>query len=91
MNELRMPWLEACILTPLLGALVLSRMSDRYQARRWCVYFSGLTFIFAFTVQPTADMALNHKFILVSEFLMGIFVAWMLIDIWRNKKKTWRI
>jgi NADH-quinone oxidoreductase subunit M len=48
-NELRMPWLEACILTPLIGALALTRMEDRYQARRWCVYFSGLTFIFAFT------------------------------------------
>lgn len=44
-----MPWLEACILTPLIGAVVLTRMQDRYQARRWCVYISGLTFIFAFT------------------------------------------
>jgi hypothetical protein len=51
----------------------------------------AMPFIFAFTVQPTIEMALNHKFILVSEFLMGIFVAWMLIDIWRNKAKVWRV
>ena len=51
----------------------------------------AMPFIFSFTIQPTIEMALNHKFILVSEFLMGIFVAWMLIDIWRNKAKTWRL
>ena len=51
----------------------------------------SLPFIFAFTVQPTIEVALNHKFVLVSEFLMGIFVAWMLIDIWRNKAKLWRL
>ena len=50
-----------------------------------------MPFIFAFTVQPTIEMALNHKFVLVSEFLMGIFVAWMLIDIWRHKAKYWRL
>lgn len=48
MNTLRLPWLEACILTPLIGALILSRMQDRYQARRWSVYFTGVTFILAF-------------------------------------------
>ena len=51
----------------------------------------SLPFIFAFSVQPTIDMALNHKFVLVSLFLMGIFVAWMLVDVWRNKNKLWRI
>lgn len=49
MTDLHWPWLEACILTPLIGALILSRMEDRYRARRWSVYFTGLTFIFAFT------------------------------------------
>ena len=51
----------------------------------------AMPFIFAFTIQPTIEMALNHKFVLISEFLMGIFVAWMLIDIWRNKAKMWRL
>jgi hypothetical protein len=51
----------------------------------------SIPFIFSFTVQPTIDMALNHKFILVSEFFMGIFIAWMLIDVWRNKAKIWRL
>lgn len=51
----------------------------------------AVPFVFAFTVQPTLEMALNHKFVLVSEFLMGIFVAWMLIDIWRHKAKVWRL
>ncbi len=51
----------------------------------------SLPFIFAFTVQPTIEIALNHKFVLVSTFLMGIFVAWMLLDIWRHKAKVWRL
>ena len=51
----------------------------------------SLPFIFAFTVQPTIDMALNHKFVLFSLYLMGIFVAWMLVDVWRNKNKVWRL
>ena len=51
----------------------------------------AVPFIFAFTVQPTLEMALNHKFVLVSTFLMGIFVAWMLVDIWGNKAKAWRL
>jgi NADH-quinone oxidoreductase subunit M len=42
-----MPWLEICIFTPLLGSLAVSRMKDRYQGRKWCVYITGLTFIFA--------------------------------------------
>ena len=51
----------------------------------------SLPFIFAFTVQPTIDMALNHKFVIFSIFLMGIFIAWMLVDLWCNKKKIWRL
>lgn len=47
MNELRLPWLEACVLTPLLGSLLLYGMQDRYKARRWCVIIAGVTFAFS--------------------------------------------
>ena len=51
--------------------------------------FLGLAFafpfIFAFTVQPTVDMPVNHKFIMVSQCFMYIFIAWMMVDAWRKR------
>lgn len=47
MSDMHFPWLEASILTPLFGALVLSRMEDKYQSRKWCVYLTGVTFVLA--------------------------------------------
>ncbi len=61
----------------------------RRHALIWLAF--ALPMIFAFTVQPTMEMALNHKFVLVSLFLMGIAVLWMLLDMWQNKPKIWRV
>jgi NADH-quinone oxidoreductase subunit M len=47
MSDMHFPWLETSILTPLVGALFLWRMEDRYQARKWCVYLTGVTFVLA--------------------------------------------
>ena len=47
MSDMHFPWLEASILTPLIGALFLWKMDDRYQARKWCVYLTGVTFVLA--------------------------------------------
>jgi NADH-quinone oxidoreductase subunit M len=47
MSELHLPWLELSILTPLLGALGLSRLANREAARRLCVAVCLLTTLFA--------------------------------------------
>ena len=47
MNELHFPFIECTIFTPLLGALVVSRMKDPFEARKWSVVFTGLAFCFA--------------------------------------------
>jgi NADH-quinone oxidoreductase subunit M len=44
-NELHGPWLELSILIPLIGAAVVRRFVDRYQAWKWSLFFSGLTFL----------------------------------------------
>ena len=50
-----------------------------------------LPFVFAFSIKPTVDIAVNHKFVVISNLLIGVLVAWMLIDIWRNRNKWFRL
>src|SRR5438132_8128986 len=47
MTELHFPWLEAAILIPLVGAGWVGRWQDAILARKWCLVFSGMTFICA--------------------------------------------
>lgn len=42
MTDLHLPWLEASILISLLGALVVSRLRNSDEARRWALGFSGI-------------------------------------------------
>lgn len=42
MTDLHLPWLEASILVSLIGALVVSRLRDSDEARRWALGFSGI-------------------------------------------------
>jgi NADH-quinone oxidoreductase subunit M len=44
-QELHGPWLELAILLPLVGAAVVRRFVDRYEAWKWSLVFSGLTFL----------------------------------------------
>jgi NADH-quinone oxidoreductase subunit M len=41
---LSLPWLEASVVLPLVGALVVSRFADPVQTLRWGVAFAGLAF-----------------------------------------------
>src|SRR5438093_13572577 len=41
---LSLPWLEAAILAPLIGALAVGRVRDPYRAARWGVAFTAATF-----------------------------------------------
>lgn len=47
MMELHLPWLELCILVPLLGALWVFRYRDPLEAQWASVGFSGVTFLLA--------------------------------------------
>jgi NADH-quinone oxidoreductase subunit M len=47
MSELHLPWLEAAILIPLVGAAVVCRMRNADQARLWAMCFTGLAFVCA--------------------------------------------
>src|SRR5690242_11242100 len=48
MSELHLPWLEATILLPLVGAACVRRVRDAERARHWCLCFATLAFICAF-------------------------------------------
>ncbi|HKA07345.1 MAG TPA: proton-conducting transporter membrane subunit [Gemmataceae bacterium] len=41
---LSLPWLEAAILAPLIGSLVVGRVRDPFQAARWGVALTSITF-----------------------------------------------
>lgn len=47
MTELHLPWLEICVLIPLLGSLWVSRFRDSAVARLHCLVFTVVTFGFA--------------------------------------------
>ncbi len=47
MSELHLPWLEMMVLLPLMGAIVVSQLSDSHRARKWCLVFTTLTFLCA--------------------------------------------
>lgn len=72
-------WQAFGVIFPLFFA---SLFYFRKQARLAWAFL--LPTVFAFAVQPTIDAALNHKFVIVSLYLMGVMVAWMLLSIWRN-------
>lgn len=44
MNELHVPWLELTVVLPLLGAIVVGRISDATRAWRWSTAIAGATF-----------------------------------------------
>ena len=45
MTDLHLPWLEFSILVCLIGSLVVSRLRDSDEARRWTMVFSGVALI----------------------------------------------
>lgn len=45
MSELHLPWLELSVFVPLLGAAILSRISQPDLTRRWSLGFAGLTLV----------------------------------------------
>lgn len=47
MTELHLPWLELCVLVPLLGALIVGRFREPTEARLYGLVFSVATFVLA--------------------------------------------
>ncbi|HWB12187.1 MAG TPA: proton-conducting transporter membrane subunit [Pirellulales bacterium] len=48
MSELHLPWLEAAVLLPLIGAICLTRERDPERARHWCLFFAVAAFCCVF-------------------------------------------
>jgi len=48
-------------------------------------------FVFAFTVSLTVDVTVNHKYIMMSCILVGIFAAHIIVKMFDKKENTWRI
>ena len=48
MTFLQMPWAEACVALPLVGAVVVGLVRDPVAAGRWTLGFSGAAFCCSF-------------------------------------------
>lgn len=53
--------------------------------RRWVLFAFLAPFIFAFTISLTVDVTVNHKYIMMSLMLLGIFVAIFLVKLLENR------
>ena len=53
--------------------------------RRWVLFAFLAPFIFAFTISLTVDVTVNHKYIMMSLMLLGIFVAIFLVKLFENR------
>ena len=43
MSDLHFPWIEGAIFCPLIGAACVAGLRDSHLARKWCLFFSGVT------------------------------------------------
>lgn len=55
-------------------------------ARRYSMIAFSMPIIFAFTVQMTPDIAVNHKYIMLSVMLLDIYAAIFISVLFNNKK-----
>ncbi|MFO1019713.1 MAG: proton-conducting transporter membrane subunit [Planctomycetales bacterium] len=58
MSELHFPWIEIAILIPLIGAVIVSRITNPDSARKWCGVISGASLIT--TLAEWGDFELLH-------------------------------
>jgi hypothetical protein len=64
----------------LIAALFLEKKLTRYLMLAFCV-----PLLFAFTVSLTPDIAVNHKYIMISSILLSIFAASLVANIMKFK------
>ena len=72
------------IFFPLL--IIAAFVIDRFM--RCLLLAFTLPLVFAFTVSLTPDLAVNHKYVMISMIFQGIFLAWILWRLWQ--KDMWR-
>lgn len=78
----------------LLGILPLIIFAAFLYAKRTekCIIAAFLApFVFAFTVSLTVDVTVNHKYIMMSCILAGIFAAFLITGMFDRKKTAWTI
>ena len=78
MSELHLPFIEAAILIPLLGSLVISRVGDPQRARRWSAGFAGLAFVAS--VAAWQDYDWLQRGLRAGEHVLEVQDRWHLLE-----------
>ncbi len=53
--------------------------------KRYLMFVFLTPLIFALTFSLTPDISVNHKYVIISEMLVSIIVAWLISLVWRNR------
>ncbi|MBQ0000162.1 MAG: hypothetical protein KBT01_01300, partial [Clostridiales bacterium] len=69
---------------PILIAAVF--MASRFKYR-WLILAFSFPLIFAFTISMTPDIAVNHKYIMMSTMYLGMFAALFVNWLWNCRKR----
>ena len=58
----------------------------RKAADRYVLFAFSTPLIFAFCISMTPDIAVNHKYVMISVMLMGIFAAWLVVSLFERRQ-----
>lgn len=72
-------------LTGILFPILLLSFLTLKGTRRWVLFAFLAPFIFAFTMSLTIDVTVNHKYIMMSLMLLGMFVAIFIVKLFENR------
>ncbi len=72
-------------LTGILFPILLLSFLTLKGTRRWILFSFLAPFIFAFTMSLTVDVTVNHKYIMMSLMLLGVFAAIFLAKLFENR------
>lgn len=74
-------------LTGVLIPLALLQFLLRGRRRRIMLTASLLPLLIAFTLSLTPDVTVNHKFIMITQMLLNIWIADLLLNLWNGRDK----
>lgn len=66
-----------------VGLLILGRFLERRQRVILAAFLFPVSFAFLFSLTP--DIAVNHKYIMISQAFLGMFWAWALAACWKKR------
>lgn len=72
-------------LTGIFFSILLLSFLTLKGTRRWILFAFLAPFIFAFTISLTIDVTVNHKYIMMSLMLLGIFIAIFIVKLFENR------